>query len=156
VSPSRKPTEGELILAEGLWSMFQLFKIVAQRAAQTVELGSPERARLLYGLKTGACRAGQLAIAAKISPSTITEVVEGLVQDGLVRRETDASDRRVVRLALTAEGRRNLQRFEHAAALALAESLQGLSPAQRQRIRNAFADLREALAFETKEPAHAR
>jgi DNA-binding MarR family transcriptional regulator len=157
VQPTRTPTEDELALAESLWDVFGLFKTVAQRAAQAVELGSPERARLLYGLKAGACRAGHLAHQAKISPSTITEVVEGLAHDGLVRREGDPDDRRAVRVALTAEGRRHLQRFERAAAIVLAESLQGLTPAQRQHIKIAFADLREALSSaEPQEAAPAR
>ncbi len=145
MSPTRTPSEEEIALAESLWSLFGLFKGITQRAAHTVELGSPERARLLYGLKAGACRAGFLAQQAKISPSTITEVVEDLVADGLVRREADPEDRRAVRVALTGEGRRHLQRFEHAAAIALADSLRVLSPAQRQHIKVAFADLREAL-----------
>jgi DNA-binding MarR family transcriptional regulator len=145
LSPSRAPTEEELALAESMFGMFQLFRSVGQRAAQAVDLGSGERARLLWGLKAGACRAGQLAQQAKISPSTITEIVEGLERDGFVRRETDPSDRRAVRVALTAEGRRHLQRFEHAAAVALGESLASLTAAQRARIRAAFNDLRQAI-----------
>ncbi len=155
---TRTPSEEELALAESLFSAFQLFRVVASRAAQTVELGSPERARLLWGLRAGACRAGQLALQAKISPSAITEIVEGLESDGLVRRdrEADASDRRVVRVALTAEGRRHLQRFEHAAAIALSESLATLTAAQRQRVRAALADLRAVAAMsEPKETASA-
>ncbi len=145
MSPTRTPTEEELELAESVFGMFQLFRSVAQRAAQAVDVGSGERARILWGLKAGACRAGQLAQNAKIAPSTITEIVEGLEADGLVRREADAADRRAVRVALTADGRRQLQRFEHAAAVALAESLSTLTAAQRQRIRAAFADLRQAI-----------
>ena len=155
---SRTPTEEELALAESLFGMFQLFRSVAQRAAQAVDVGSGERARVLWGLKSGACRAGQLAQQAKIAPSTITEIVEGLETDGLVRRETDASDRRAVNVALTADGRRQLQRFENAAAIALAESLSSLTAAQRLRIRQAFADLRQAIPTERteKETANVR
>jgi DNA-binding MarR family transcriptional regulator len=153
LAPSRAPTEEELALAESLFGMFQLFRVVMQRAAQSVELGSPERVRLLLGLKAGACRAGHLAQRSKISPSTITEIVEDLVNDGLVRREDDPDDRRAVKVALTAEGRRHLQRFEHAAALALAETLSVLTPTQRQRIRAAFNDLREVIP--TNEPREA-
>ena len=142
----RIATDDELAMAESLFGMFQLFRLVAQRAALAVELGSPERARLLWGLKAGACRSGQLAQQSKISPSTITEIVEDLETDGLVRRESDSSDRRAVRVALTAEGRRHLQRFEHAAAVALAESLSVLTAQQRQRIKTAFNDLKEVIA----------
>ncbi len=159
MSPSRAPTDEELALAESMFGMFQLLRSVAQRAAQSVDLGSGERARLLWGLKTGACRAGQLALQAKISPSTITEIVEGLERDGFVRREGDPDDRRAVRVALTAEGRRHLQRFEHAAAVALGESLASLTVAQRARIRAAFSDLRQAVPAadaNQKETANAR
>lgn len=146
MTPMRAPTEDELAMAESLFGMFQLFRIVAQRAAQSVELGSPERARLLWGLRSGACRAGQLAQQSKISPSTITEIVEDLESEGLVRRESDPDDRRAVRVALTAEGRKHLQRFEHAAAVVLADSLSILTSTQRQRIRTAFNDLKEVVA----------
>ncbi len=146
MTPVRTPTEDELALAESLFGMFQLFRLVAQRAAASVELGSPERARLLWGLKAGACRAGHLAQQSKISPSTITEIVEDLESDGLVRRESDPNDRRAVRVGLTAEGRRHLQRFENAAAVALAESLSVLTAQQRQRIKTAFNDLKEVIA----------
>jgi len=155
---TRTPSDEELALAESVFGMFQLFRSVAQRAAQAVDLGSGERARILWGLKAGACRAGQLAHQAKISPSTITEIVEGLETDGLVRRETDTSDRRAVNVALTADGRRQLQRFENAAAIALAESLASLTAAQRLRIRQAFADLRQAIPTDRteKETANVR
>ena len=156
---TRIPTEEELALAESVFGMFQLFRSVAQRAAQAVDVGSGERARILWGLKAGACRAGQLAQQAKISPSTITEIVESLEGDGLVRRETDPDDRRAVRVALTADGRRQLQRFEHAAAVALADSLSTLTSAQRQRIRTAFADLRSVIPAQEagqKETANVR
>jgi len=155
---TRTPSDEELALAESVFGMFQLFRSVAQRAAQAIDLGSGERARILWGLKAGACRAGQLALQAKISPSTITEIVEGLETDGLVRRETDTSDRRAVNVALTADGRRQLQRFENAAAIALAESLASLTAAQRLRIRQAFADLRQAIPTDRteKETANVR
>lgn len=135
-------------MAEGLIGAIQAFRPVVAQAAQAVELGSPERARLLWGLKAGPCRAGVLAHSARISPSTLTEVIEGLESDGLVRREADADDRRAVRITLTAEGRRHLQRFEHAAAVALADRLATLTVSQRQRIRAALADIREAFRTE--------
>ena len=155
MTPNRTPTEEELALAESLFGMIQVLRVVSADAAQRCDLGSPERARLLWGLKEGAARAGQLAQRAKISPSTITEVVEGLEADGLVRREADPTDRRGVRVALTAEGRRFLGRFEQACAIGLADVLSGLTAAQRQRIRAAFNDLREVVSNE-KEMTHAR
>lgn len=142
----RTPSDEDLALTRSLFALFPLFWRITHRAARSCELGSPERARLLFGLKAGPVRAGQLALRAKISPSAITELVENLERDGLAHREADPDDRRAVRVTLTPDGRRHVQRFEHAAAVALAESIAPLTAAQRQRIRAAFADLGDALA----------
>ena len=145
MSSTKTPTDEEIALADGLFGVLHLFKAVAAQAAQACELGSLERTGLLFRLKAGPCRAGWLAQQAKLSPSAITETVEGLERDGFARREADPEDRRAVRVALTADGRRQLQRFEHAAAVALSERLASLTPAQRQRIGQAFSDLRDVM-----------
>ena len=142
---TRTPNEEELALAEAVFGMFSLFKNVTIDAAQTCSVGSPERARILWGLKAGPVRAGGLASVARLSPSAITETVEGLERDGLVRREDDPDDRRAVRVALTPDGRRQLQRFEAGCAVSLADRLAPLTAAQRQRIRAAFNDLRDVI-----------
>src|SRR3954471_22348537 len=41
---------------------------------------------------------GQLAAAEQVRPPTITKLVAALEHDGLVERETDPSDRRIVRV----------------------------------------------------------
>lgn len=46
-----------------------------------------------------------LAGALGLTPATLTPVVDALDADGLVARERDLRDRRVVRIALTAAGR---------------------------------------------------
>ena len=145
MSRERTPTADDLDLAASIFRIFQLFKVVTIDASRNCALGSPERARMLWTLKAAPARAGWIAQQARISPSAVTEIVEGLERDGLVKREDDPDDRRAVRVALTVEGRRQLQRFEQAAAAALAERLAPLSPSQRQRIRAAMNDLREIL-----------
>jgi DNA-binding MarR family transcriptional regulator len=145
MSPTRTPSEDDLALAEGLFRAMRLFKTVAMSAAQTCDVGSLERAGILFRLKAGACRAGWLAHEGKRSPSAVTEIVEGLERDGLVRREADQDDRRAVRVALTPDGRRQIQRYENAMALMLADRFAPLTPTQRQRLRSAFGDLRELL-----------
>lgn len=145
---SRNPSDDELSLAETMLRTFPLFRAVMVEAASSVEIASLERARVLRALRDGPCRAGVLAQGVKVSPSTLTEVVEALEEDGLVRREPDAADRRAVRVTLTADGRRQLQRFEHAAAVAIAERLATLSAAERQRVRAAFADVHEVFSRE--------
>jgi DNA-binding MarR family transcriptional regulator len=96
-------------------------------------------------------RAGLVAQQLKLSAGAVTELVEGLVREGLVRRETDPDDRRAVVLALTAEGRRVRERYELAASSALAAVLGRLSLPQRRRLRASFADLNAA--FSATDPA---
>jgi DNA-binding MarR family transcriptional regulator len=155
MSPTRTPTEEELALADGLFRAMRLFKSVALTAAQSCDVGSLERAGILFRLKVGACRAGWLAHEGKRSPSAVTEIVEGLARDGLVRRESDPDDRRAVRVALTADGRRQIQRYENAMALALADRFAALTVTQRQRLRTAFGDLRELLPDDFTTSSHA-
>ena len=63
--------------------------------------------RLLGALRRdGSLTASGLAAAADLSPATVTEMVDTLVGAGLVERERDTADRRVVRVALTPAGRK--------------------------------------------------
>ena len=96
VTPTRIPTEDELALADGLFRAMRLFKAVATSAAQSSDIGSLERAGMLFRLKTGACRPGTLAQHGTRSPSAVTEIVEGLERDGFGRRESDPDERRAI------------------------------------------------------------
>jgi DNA-binding MarR family transcriptional regulator len=154
MTPNRTPTEEELALADGLFRAMRLFKTVAMGAAQSCDLGSLERAGMLFRLKAGASRAGWLAQDGRRSASAVTEIVEGLERDGFVRRESDPDDRRAVRVALTADGRRQIQRYENAAALALAERLASLTSAQRHRLRAGLSDLHELLPDDFTTSSH--
>jgi DNA-binding MarR family transcriptional regulator len=122
------------------------FGRIAWHAAQECGGISPERGRLLWVIGDKSVRAGLVAQQLKLSAGAVTEVVEGLVRDGLVRRETDPDDRRAVVLALTAEGRRVAERYELAASSALAQVLGRLTQPQRRRVRAAFSDLHAAFA----------
>src|ERR1700728_3921535 len=54
---------------------------------------------------------GELAAAEQVQPPTVTRLVTSMESAGLVARETDGADRRVVRVRITAEGPPNLQRI---------------------------------------------
>ena len=155
MSPTRTPTDEEQALAETMFAMFSLFKGVMIDGAHACAVGSPERARIVSSLKAGPARAGQIAQLARLSPSALTETVEGLERDGLVRRESDPDDRRGVRVALTSEGRRQVQRFEAGCVAALTKRLEPLTSVQRQRIRAAMNELREVLRNEFTESTRA-
>jgi DNA-binding MarR family transcriptional regulator len=132
------------------------FGRIAWHAAQDCGVTSQVRGRLLWAIGDKALRAGLVAQQLKLSPGAVTEVVESLVRDGLVRRETDADDRRAVVLVLTPEGRRMGERYELAAASAVAKVLDRLTAPQRRRLRASFADLNAALVADEATPADLR
>jgi len=70
---------------------------------------------------------GALAAAEQVRPPTMTRIVSGLLRSGLVTREVDAGDRRVVRVQATRRGRELLQRGRRRRIAHLARRLRGLS-----------------------------
>jgi DNA-binding MarR family transcriptional regulator len=52
---------------------------------------------------------GEISQLFEVEPSRVTRIGQGLESDGLVRRERDSEDNRVVRMYLTEEGRLRLQ-----------------------------------------------
>ncbi len=72
----------------------------------------------------GELSAGELALAARISPATVTQMLDALAESGHVERTRSDSDRRVVMARLTPLGRARVEakraawreRWEHALA----------------------------------------
>lgn len=61
---------------------------------------------LLFGLHDGVPRSSrELALAADVSPATVTEMLDGLAVAGLVERARSQEDKRVVYTSLTPRGR---------------------------------------------------
>jgi DNA-binding MarR family transcriptional regulator len=74
---------------------------------------------------------GELAATEQVQPPTVTRLVTSLEKAGLVAREIDAVDRRVVRVRITAEGRRSLQRIRTLKNAFLTRRLAALDPAEK-------------------------
>ena len=71
--------------------------------------------RLMYTiLLDGEQSAGQLAEKMSVRPPTITGLTNRLIKQKLIKRLADPGDRRVVRVDLTAEGRRVISQIEAA------------------------------------------
>lgn len=132
-------------IAQALIGLMPLMGRLAHGVARQRGTLTLERSKILWPLVLGGpMRAGELAQQCHLGRPTLTELVDGLVDDGLVRRDEDPSDRRAVILALTAQGRRELHRFETAIAAALAEVVGRLEPSKRERLGATLADLHRA------------
>jgi DNA-binding MarR family transcriptional regulator len=142
----------DLATARALLAVMPLIGRLMTTKAREQGTVSPERAKALGRLSSGPMRSGELAHVCMLTPPAVTELVEALSREGLVRREDDPSDRRAVRVSITAAGRREVERYQAAVADAIGEALARLDPAARERIRLALEDMRRALEEVTYQP----
>jgi DNA-binding MarR family transcriptional regulator len=98
---------------------------------------------LVYG---GPRTLGELAAAEQVRPATMTRIVQSLAQDGYVRRDSDPTDGRVVRLQATAKGTRVMQEGRERRVANLAGLLGRLSPDEVARVHEAAELVERALA----------
>jgi DNA-binding MarR family transcriptional regulator len=97
----------------------------------------------------GPIRSGELALVCGTTPSGMTEVIEGLVEDGYVRRVDDPTDRRAVMVALTEAGETELERTRELLTAAMVKIFEGLTPDRKTRLRAAVAEINEILITPT-------
>jgi DNA-binding MarR family transcriptional regulator len=87
------------------------------RALERVDTGmTPQQYRILKLAGVGGERSARLAERLAVAKPTLTAIADSLVAAGYAQRETEAGDRRVVRLCLTAMGRAALERADAAYA----------------------------------------
>ena len=112
-----------------------------------VELGlTMTQLRVLFLLRAeGGASAGAMAEALKVAPSTLTRIVDRLVRQGLVQRETDDGDRRLVRHYLSASGASTVEELERSGRARMNEVMDRLSAPQLERLVSALEDLTAAL-----------
>jgi len=80
---------------------------------------------------------GELASSEQVQPPSMTKIVVGLEGAGLLARQEDDNDRRVVRVGLTAEGRRTLARSRSLRNAYLVRRLRRLSVDERAALEDA-------------------
>lgn len=100
-------------------------------------LGGPALSALSVIVFGGPISLGRLAEAERVRPPTMTRTVQSLEAAGLIRREADPEDGRVVRLSATPRGRRTLHSARERRVAALARDLESLSPQQLRMLEGA-------------------
>jgi DNA-binding MarR family transcriptional regulator len=75
---------------------------------------TPQQYRIMKLAGAGGERSARLAERLAVAKPTLTATADGLVAAGYARRDTEAGDRRVVRLCLTAAGHEALDRADAA------------------------------------------
>jgi DNA-binding MarR family transcriptional regulator len=101
--------------------------------------------RLLWALRDDdGLPVGALAEQLGVNPSTITGHVDRLVRQGLVRREEDPDDRRIVRNYLTEPGAATVGALRRIAGAYMINILKRLDDTQLARLETALEDLNRA------------
>jgi DNA-binding MarR family transcriptional regulator len=91
---------------------------------------------------------GELASSEQVQPPSMTKIVVGLEAAGLVARQEEEADRRIVRVKLTADGRRTLARSRSLRNAYLVRRLRRLSVDDRA----ALADVVRLLEHLVEQP----
>lgn len=78
-----------------------------------------------------------------VTPPTMSKMVDILVKRNLVHREAGGSDRRQVRLTLTAQGRQKFDFLSASVQSTIAERLKHLAPSRKAALGSALAILQE-------------
>jgi len=110
----------------------------ARRVDAESHLPAPQLSALSVVVYGGPITLGDLAAAEQVRPPTMTRLVAALESGGLVSRETDPEDRRVVRISATARGRRTLELGRDRRIQAIAEDLARLDAADLAAIGRAL------------------
>jgi DNA-binding MarR family transcriptional regulator len=85
-----------------------------------------------------------LAERLRVTPSTLTRIVNRLVRLNLIRRQEDPDDRRLVRHYLTARGDQALAEMERTGRTFVTEILKQLPRHKLERLLHALEDLSQA------------
>jgi DNA-binding MarR family transcriptional regulator len=108
-------------------------------------LSSSQASTLASVEALGPVRLGDLAAHEGVTAPTQSRLVASLEAQGLLRRTPDSDDRRATLLAITAQGRRQLEQLRTERSAFLVEQLGRLSPDQRATLVAAL-DALEVLA----------
>jgi DNA-binding MarR family transcriptional regulator len=116
---------------------FRLWRASHTRIAEALEsVGlTPALFGLLnvLGAREGAIQQ-ELGSTMGIDPSTMVSLIDQLERSGLAKRRTHPTDRRAREVAITAKGRRLLERGRRMAAQVEEEVLRGLTAAERREL----------------------
>jgi len=115
----------------------RLARLLRQQAAD--DLTPTMRAAVGTIAREGPLTLGELAASEQVAPPTVTKVVAKLEDRGLVEREADPTDRRVVRVVLSDRGEKWLEADRRRRHAWLADRIDKLDAAERDRLVRAVA-----------------
>ena len=97
------------------------------------DISFPQLWALNFLYQRESCTMRELSRALRARESTTTGLVDRMIRSGLIKRQRDKTDRRVVRAAITAKGRAAMQELQKQRRRAFMGMFKRLSAAERSR-----------------------
>jgi DNA-binding MarR family transcriptional regulator len=153
---TKAPTTGQL--AQDLQRFFarvmkgdqgELFALIAELELTMAQM----RGLFVLDMADHAQALTELAPQMGLSVAAAGRAVDGLVRHGFVSRSEDPLDRRIKRLALTADGRAALERINEARLVGLRRFAATLGDAERDALAEALASIFAQWDSEQREEA---
>ena len=105
---------------------------------------SPPQVHILFTIarkKDGGISVKELAERSHITPGAVTQFVDGLVEKGLVAREGDPNDRRIVRLKLTELAKNQFEKFRKEHLKSMSKIFEALDDAEIEQLIALFTKI---------------
>jgi DNA-binding MarR family transcriptional regulator len=135
----------------------QVFRALSRLRGRDTHLGGSELSHAQFELlieldERGGLAAGELAAAARLTPGTVTQMLDHLADCGHVERVRSETDRRVVVTRLTTRGARKIEAKRVAWQSRWEQALEGID-AQELRAATRVLECLSAMLEETPESA---
>jgi DNA-binding MarR family transcriptional regulator len=124
-------------MATGLHAAAVRLLRMLRREDKASELSGPRLSALSVIVFAGPLSLAQLAAAEQVKSSTMSRIVEGLVQAGLVTRAPEPANRRMVRIAATPEGAQLLEAGRERRVRALTHRVLRLAESEQRALARA-------------------
>jgi DNA-binding MarR family transcriptional regulator len=131
-------------------SVTRLARRLRQQASAEAELSPSQVATLSSVERLGPITLGDLAAVERVQPPTMTRIVSGLEDAGLVSRHVDDKDRRIARVQTTVAGRKFLERTRSRKDLYLSSRVRTLDADDRAVLARAAVILEKLLEGESQ------
>ena len=131
-------------------SVTRLARRLRQQASAEAELSPSQVATLSSVERLGPITLGDLASVERVQPPTMTRIVSGLEEAGLVSRHVDEQDRRIARVQTTVAGRKFLERTRSRKDLYLSSRIRTLDSDDRAVLARAAVILEKLLEGESQ------
>jgi DNA-binding MarR family transcriptional regulator len=126
-------------------NLFHKFNPSRDRAFLTVDLTMPQLKALICVSKNNGATSGEIASNLGVGLSTVTGIVDRLIEQGLVTRREDPKDRRITRVLATAQGDRLVTDLLRYRTEMISDILAHLDTEQLRVVEQAFGYLLQAV-----------